>query len=51
LSGEYSIYDKGEMGKDTKLECEGLKIAAVWEAEHIIDRIMDDDRWHSDPLK
>ncbi|WP_375102284.1 Imm26 family immunity protein (plasmid) [Paenibacillus sp. RS8] len=51
LTDEYSTYYKGEMRKATKLECEGLEIAAVWEAEHIIDRIMGDDRWHSDPLK
>lgn len=39
------------MKKVSKLEYEGLEIAAVWEDEHIINRIMGDDRWHSDPLK
>ncbi|UHA74903.1 Imm26 family immunity protein [Paenibacillus sp. 481] len=51
LTGGYSIYYKGEMRKASKQECDGLEIAAVWEAEHIIDRIMGDDRWHRDPLK
>lgn len=51
LSGGYSIYYKGEMNRASKQECDGLEIAAVWEAEHIIDRIMGDDKWHKDPLK
>ncbi|WCF09568.1 immunity 26/phosphotriesterase HocA family protein [Paenibacillus thiaminolyticus] len=50
LSGGYSIYQKGEIRQASKEECEGLEIAAVWEGEHIIDRIMGDDRWHKDPL-
>lgn len=51
ISGNYSIYYKGEFRKSTKDECKGLEIAAVWGAEHIIDRIMGDDKWHRDPLK
>lgn len=46
ISGKYSIYHKGEMRKASKSECEGLEQAAVWEAEHIIDRIMGEDKWH-----
>jgi len=51
LSGGYSIYHKGEMKRASKQDCDGLEVAAVWEAEHIIDRIMGDDKWHKDPLK
>lgn len=46
ISGEYSIYYKGEMRTSNKSECEGLEVAAVWEAQHIIDRIMGEDKWH-----
>jgi hypothetical protein len=46
ISGEYSIYHKGELRTSSKGECEGLEEAAVWEAEHIIDRIMGEDKWH-----
>ncbi|WP_318837553.1 Imm26 family immunity protein [Psychrobacillus glaciei] len=46
ISGEYSIYHKGEIRSATKSECEGLEITAVWDANHITDRIMDDDKWH-----
>ena len=46
ISGEYSIYHKGEFKSSNKSECEGLEVAAVWEAEHIIDRITGEDKWH-----
>lgn len=46
ISGEYSIYYKGEIRRATKSECEGLEIAAVWADNHIIDRIMGEDKWH-----
>ncbi|EIW19430.1 MULTISPECIES: Imm26 family immunity protein [Pelosinus] len=46
ISGEYSIYHKGEIKESTKDEYEGLEKAAVWDAHHIIDRIMGDDKWH-----
>ncbi|MFA1642151.1 Imm26 family immunity protein [Chryseomicrobium imtechense] len=45
LSGEFEIYYKGEIRNASKEECEGMEVAAVWEAEHIIDRIMGDDTW------
>ncbi|MDQ0171354.1 Imm26 family immunity protein [Paenibacillus tundrae] len=50
LSGEYSLYHKGEMRHSSWQECEGLEIAAVWEAYHIVDRIMGNDKWHKNPL-
>ncbi|MBP3966543.1 Imm26 family immunity protein [Paenibacillus lignilyticus] len=46
ISGEYSIYYKGEIRDSTKAECEGLETAAAWADNHIIDRIMGDDKWH-----
>lgn len=46
ISGEYSIYYKGEIKASNKSECEGLEEAAVWDAQHIIDRIMGEDKWH-----
>ncbi|MFB9328276.1 Imm26 family immunity protein [Paenibacillus aurantiacus] len=45
LNGECSIYYKGEIRASTQTECEGLEIAAVWDVEHIVDRIMGDDKW------
>ncbi|SFA99158.1 MULTISPECIES: Imm26 family immunity protein [unclassified Bacillus (in: firmicutes)] len=46
ISGEYSIYHKGEIRSATKSECEGLEISAVWADNHIIYRIMGEDKWH-----
>ncbi len=40
ISGEYSIYHKGEMRPSSEDECRGLERAAVWDAHHVIDRIM-----------
>lgn len=40
ISGEYSLYRKGVVFPSSRSECSGLEIAAVWEAEHIIARIM-----------
>lgn len=51
LSGKHSIYHKGEIRNATKSECEGLEIAAIWADNHIIDRIMGDDKWHKDDKK
>lgn len=44
ISGEYSIYHKGELRDSSMSECEGLEVAAVWEPEHIIDRIMGEEK-------
>jgi len=39
----FKIYDPntGEIKKSTRNECVGLECAAVWEAEHVEDRIAD----------
>ncbi|WP_247897563.1 hypothetical protein [Paenibacillus pabuli] len=50
-TGEFSIYYRGEIRPADREECEGLEIAAVWEAQHIVDRIMGEDKWHRDPNK
>jgi hypothetical protein len=40
ISGAYSIYHKGEIHPSSKTECQGLERVAVWEARHVIERIM-----------
>lgn len=40
LSGEYSIYHRGEIRPASESECSGLEEAAVWDTHHIIERIM-----------
>ena len=40
ISGEYSVYHKGEIRKASESECKGLEEAAVWDSHHIVDRIM-----------
>lgn len=47
ISGEYSIYHKGEIKEATKEECVGLEVASVWDEQHIIDRIMGVNKWHN----
>lgn len=46
ISGEYSVYYRGEIKPSTKADCEGLEVTAVWADNHIIDRIMEDDKWN-----
>jgi hypothetical protein len=46
INGSYRIYHKGEMIPSTQEECEGLEEATVWDAHHIIDRIMGEDKWN-----
>jgi len=46
ISEKFSIYYKGHLRASTKSECDGLEEAAVWEEEHIVDRIMGEDKWH-----
>ncbi|MFL6255398.1 MAG: Imm26 family immunity protein [Pyrinomonadaceae bacterium] len=40
ISGEYSLYHKGEIKPASAGECEGLEEAAVWELRDIITRVM-----------
>jgi hypothetical protein len=48
ISGEYSIYYKGEIRRSIIAECEGLEVAAVWEKHHIIERIMGESKWNKE---
>lgn len=41
----YEIYYKGLIRKASKTECIGLERCAVWDSNHIIDRIMGNERW------
>jgi hypothetical protein len=41
LSGELSIYKDGKETPATKAECRGLECAAVWDPEHVEDRLRD----------
>ena len=46
VTGGYSVYHKGKSRPSTREECSGFEEAAVWDANHIIDRIMGSDIWH-----
>jgi hypothetical protein len=39
ISGGFSLYHKGEIRPATKEECEGLESAAVWDYEHLVERL------------
>ena len=43
--GNYEIYHKGLIRKATKAECIGLEVCAVWDSNHVIDRLMGNDIW------
>lgn len=45
ISDKYEIYYKGEISPSFKERCVGLERAAVWHTNHIIDRVMGDDKW------
>lgn len=40
ITGDYSIYHKGEIMPASATEAKGLEETAVWDSHHIIDRIM-----------
>lgn len=40
LSGEFSIYHKGEIKEFSEEKCKNLEEAAVWDSYHIVERIM-----------
>ena len=46
IEGHYSLYIKGEIIPATKEECKGLEAAAVWDRNHVVDRLMGDDKWN-----
>ncbi|KEZ48578.1 Imm26 family immunity protein [Metabacillus indicus] len=47
ISNTYSIYFKGEFYPATHEECKNLELAAAWDEEHIIDRILGSNRWNN----
>lgn len=40
ISGDYSIYHKGEIRHATEQDVAGMEKTAVWDAHHIVERIM-----------
>jgi hypothetical protein len=40
ISGEYSIYHHGKTRPASADECQHLEVTAVWDGDHIIDRIL-----------
>lgn len=45
ISGAYEIYKDGKFIPSDRFECEPLEVAAVWDYEHIVDRVNGDDKW------
>ena len=45
LTDQFSIYYKGEIRPSSLEECKDLEPAAIWDEEHIIDRLMGDNKW------
>ena len=45
FTGKYRMYYKGQVTPSTKSECQGLEVSAVWESQHVVDRIMGIDKW------
>ena len=41
----FEIYYKGEIRKASKKECIGLERCAIWDENHVIDRLMGLDTW------
>ncbi|WP_153118079.1 Imm26 family immunity protein [Rhodocyclus tenuis] len=41
LTGAFSIYQQGEISPCDRIDVEGLECAAVWEPEHVEDRLRD----------
>lgn len=39
----YKVYDYGTIRPSTKEECKNLEVCSVWEEEHIIKRLTDDE--------
>ncbi len=44
ISDKYSIYKNGELFPPSYEECKDLETCAVWELNHVIDRLMGDDK-------
>jgi hypothetical protein len=40
INGKFSLYEHGEIRPATHEECMGLEAAAVWDRNHVVDRLM-----------
>lgn len=45
ITGIGSIYYKGEINPCSYEKCKDLEIAAAWDRNHLIDRLMGNDVW------
>lgn len=45
ITGIGSLYDKGKIIPCSYNECKDLEIASVWDRNHLIDRLMGDNKW------
>ncbi|MFL0268078.1 hypothetical protein [Candidatus Clostridium radicumherbarum] len=45
ISGEYEIYYRGEINRASKDKCIDMEKASIWHTNHIIDRILGDNKW------
>lgn len=45
ITGQGSLYFKGERTPCTYEECKDLEILAVWDGEQVIDRLMGEHKW------
>ena len=46
ITGKYSQYINGEIFLSSFEECKDLETCAVWELDHVIDRLMGNDKWN-----
>jgi hypothetical protein len=45
LNGNFSIYEHGEIRPASEQQCKGLEATAVWDRNHLVDRLMGNDKW------
>jgi hypothetical protein len=46
ITGKYSQYINGKIFPSSFEECKDLETCAVWELDHVIDRLMGNDKWN-----
>lgn len=47
ITGKGSLYSKGQQVPCSYDECKDLEIAAVWDSNHLVDRLMGNHKWES----
>ena len=45
ITGRGSLYYKGEITPCSYEECKDLEVVAVWDRNHLIDRLMGNEKW------